>query len=47
MERDIFKKMAIREGVLELKPNMGKISLLYTNIASKWNTMISWERQVL
>ena len=32
---------------LELKLSMGKISLLYANIAPKWNTMISRERQGL
>ena len=32
---------------LESKPRMGKFSLLYANIARKWNTMISCERQCL
>ena len=26
---------------LELKPSMGKFSLLYVNVAPKWNTLIS------
>ena len=32
---------------LELKPMMGKFSLLYANIAPNWNTMISCEGQGL
>ena len=32
---------------LELKPRMGMFSLLYANIARKWDTIISWERQGL
>ena len=32
---------------LELKPSMGKFFLLYANIALKWNTMISCEKQGL
>ena len=30
-----------------MKPRMGKFSLFYANIAAKWNTVISWERQGL
>ena len=32
---------------LELKPRMVKFSLLYANVAPKWNTMISPQRQDL
>ena len=32
---------------LELKPRIGKFSLLYANIAPKWNTITSCERQGL
>ena len=32
---------------LELKPRIGKFSLLYANIAPEWTTMISCERQGL
>ena len=31
----------------ELRLRMGKFSLLYANIAAKWNTMISCKRQGL
>ena len=32
---------------LELKPRMGQFSLLYADIVSRWNTMISCERKGL
>ena len=33
-------KNANSQMTLELKPRMGKFSLLYGNVAPKWNTMI-------